>query len=282
MEDESSNLPAEDEEYPTNFKVLLKYFVPLAEAYPKPINKAELARLSGVTKPSITGMKHQLIKLCNKDTLLLQSKMVLEPNADIFLIAFFHSFFHGEFDYMPRLLESRYGKDVLTNLYKEFTSEFDPDLVPMDEGDLERLIELIAENMSKHDSSGTKSALKLIHTVPEESRGDYFGVTFAVHFKNVWDEFKVETKEEVLFYLKLRDKLNHVLRHIIYGQIPNLRAIKKLKNIEKRETYIEVLRDIADFYLEEFFNGITAGIKERAKGIKMPPKYKKVGTFASV
>lgn len=284
MEDESPDLPEEKEEYRMDFKVLLKYLTPLVEEYPNPINQTELAKLANVSKPAITRIKYPLWKLCNKDIISRrQSKMVLELNKYLFLNILFFSICYGEVNNLPRLLESRYGKDVLKNLYKQVTSGFNPDMVPISEEDLERLVEILAENLKQYDSTKMKDAIKLMQAIPEENQGNYFGLALATQIKFILENFdlKIKAREDVLFYLKLRDKAYYVLHSIICAQIPEMNAIKKLESAKKRDAYNEMLKDIADFYLKELFSTIIEEIKKLSKGVEFPSNYVKIGAFSS-
>jgi hypothetical protein len=279
MEKESIDLPVESEKFTTDFKVLLRYLIPLMEVYPNPINQAELSRLVGVEKPSVTRLKRQIQQYCNKDILAYESKMVLDKNTDLFGVTLFFSYIYGKFDNIPRLLESRYGEEAIVDLYKQITSEFDADKIPINEGDLTHIIGIVTENLKKFEPTRTKDAIKHLHLLPEEDKGEFFGITFGLYYKDVLDNFKIEKEKDVLFYLKLRDKLFHTIQRSIHEHIPQMRALKKLKGPEKRKKYCDVLKYMTDFYLEEIFNDLTNGIKEKAEGVKFPRNYRKIGTF---
>jgi hypothetical protein len=279
MEKESEGLPVENEKFTTDFKVLLRYLIPLMEEYPNPINQAELSRLVGVEKPSVTRLKRQIQQYCNKDILAYKSKMVLDKNTDLFGVTLFFSYIYGKFDNIPRLLESRYGEEVMIDLFRQITSEFDVDKIPINEEDLTHIIRIVTENLKKLEPTRTKDAIKHLHLLPEEDKGDFFGITFGLYYKDIADNFKIEKNEDVFFYLKLRDKVYHLLQGFVYEHIPKMKAVKKLKEKKKREKYCDMLKYLADFYLEEIFNDLTNDIKDRAKGIRFPKNYGKIGSF---
>ncbi len=107
-------------------KSVERYLWILIDSYPSPINQAEIASRTMVSRSAVTRIRDTLIKLCDLKSLAWQRKLILKNDIDTRMILLTGFLWNGNVSDLKRYLGSHYFMEMVldADLYSKITESY--------------------------------------------------------------------------------------------------------------------------------------------------------------
>lgn len=256
-----------------------KYIGILANQYPRPVPRRELAQLANVSKPAITKIAHRLYPVCNTKILAFEKGFVLKSDkktASSIVGLFLFKPTFSEFQrtpYVGAMLEKLGPHEIISKAlpdYSKFFTEEDTMFAST------LFLQIMAEGMKE---MGTLELERLDEKEYAFALGMKIGPIIQRSFASL--HLFVDEKNLVRL-LVFRDKLFFLTKALLEKQILKMRILSTIKDKNTFDDYKRVYLHTIDFYLRDAFSRfVTSAISEAArKGtIPLPQEYSTIGRF---
>jgi hypothetical protein len=260
------------------FEGLTNYIEVLLATYPKPITRKELAEKMDVSQAAISKVRNRLLKLCDRNTLIFNRKLVLKSGETFWklLVLFFLKM------KPTQVLLSNYGREILKQLdiHSKISKSIKEYPLYFSEKDTQVIIKIALHNIKNFQIiNHIKTRLNNSQEWAMWLSGQYISSIQSVLEKL---DLPIENTEDVLSILKLRDKLFYLIRDLVSQQMEKMSIVQKL-NSDEKSTYLQIYLNTVDFYLKRIFGNGTTFIRQVAENKKLPFKedYEEIGLFFS-
>jgi len=258
---------------------LRRYIGILANQYPRPVTRKELASLANVSRPAITKITERLYPVCDIKILLINKGFVLKTDkksASQIIGAFLFTPTFGEFHRSP-YVASVLDKLSLHGIISKALPEYSRFFTEQDTTFAAQLsLQVLAEGMKE---MGT---IELERLDQKE-----YAIAFAMKIGPIIEHsfsslHRFVDQASLMQLLSFRDKLFFLFKALLEKQIRQMRILSTIDDKTASEAYIKVYLHTADFYLREAFSKfISAPIREVAQKATVPylEEYSNIGQF---
>ena len=266
-------------EYSKDLRPVRKYIGILANQYPRPVPRRELAQLANVSKPAITKIAHRLYPLCDTKVLAFERGFVLKSDkrtAGSIVGTFLFKPTFVEFQrspYVAAMLEKLGPHEIISKAVPEYSKFFTKEDTTFA---ATLLLQIVAEGMKE---MGTLELERLDEKEYAFALGMRIGPIIERSFASLHLFVDEKNLDRLLVF---RDKLFFLARALLEKQVLKMRIISTIKDQATVDVYTRVYTHTIDFYLREAFSKlVTSAISEAArKGtIRLPQDYSTIGRF---
>ena len=261
---------------PHELEGLTHYTDVLISAFPIPIARKELAQKVGVTQAAITKVKDRLFKLCDKNALIFGRKLILRTDETFWrlLVLYF-------LQMKPtKMLLSNYGREMIKkmNIHSKISERIEEYPSHFREEDTETILRIALYNIGNFQIT---NQIKTSIGNPQQ-RMTLLSTQYTTAMESILRklDLPIESIEDLLSILTIRDRLFYLARQLIWQRVQKTSILQELSKTE-RITYLKVYSKTIDFYLAKLFHIATDFIKRAAERRKLEFKeaYEKIGHF---
>ncbi len=251
------------------------YLDVLIEEYPKPITRQELAEKTGVTQPAITKVMDRLKKLCNRDILLFNKKLVL-LKEDTYWTLFFAYIDNRA---LPRFIVSNYGLQImrLLDIHSKIVEKVPEYAFYFERNDTELFVGILLHNAKQIQVAG----IEKFNLRDPQLRALFLTVGYATAIDNMRKtlDLPIYSLDEIKSVLRLRDRAFFFTKFMILRQLCQTGVVKSIETEEEKKKYLEVYSGTIDFYLKKAFNIFTDFVCDVAKkhDLEFKEEYRQIG-----
>jgi hypothetical protein len=243
---------------------ITNYVDVLMDTFPMPISRKELAQKTGVSGAAITKMGSKLLRLCDKDTLIFDRKLVLKTDETFWnlLTSYFLKL------KPTRVLLSKYGWSMIKrmNIHSKITTRVEEYSRYFNEEDTETIIRIILHNFENFQIA---NQIK-INIGDSGQRMMLLSIHYATAVQGLLQKLDLPmgTNEDLVNIVRIRDKLFYLARDLIMKQVQKASILEEIPEEEKR-TYLQVYSKTVDYYLRKIIGVATSFIRQVAEGRKL-------------
>ena len=229
---------------------LEKYLSILVDSYPEPMRASDLAKKTHHSKAAISKIRERLLQLCDTKSMLFEKGFVLHQDYNLIPSLFFVFLANGNH---KRFLSSRFFKSLINGkmIHEKISGIFPPYGLHFSEEDTTFLVMKIIECIENLPPKDFQFLSKLISSRKPTSALSLNSLTDILSVTNNL-KFTLNSKEELMVTIHLRDKFFFFAREIIWAILQNMQILQN-HDEKTREQYLSVYKDTADFYLRQIF-----------------------------
>lgn len=245
---------------PQGLESLTNYVDVLINTFPKPISRKELAQRTGVSGAAITKIGSRLLRLCDKDILIFNRRLILKTDETFWklLVLYFLKLKPA------KILLSSYGWTMIRqmNIHFRITERVREYSRYFNEEDTETIIRIILHNSGNFQIA---NQIKINIGNPEQ-RMMLLSMQYATAVQGILQklDLPMETNDDLVNILRIRDKLFYLAKDLIIKRVQMASILEELSK-EDKETYLRVYSKTVDFYMRKIMGVVTAFIRQVAE-----------------
>jgi hypothetical protein len=276
--------PTSNDDLKATVASLMNYLMVLATTYPTGITQKELANLTQVTPAAVNKLKERLFPLCNKDALAFESKIILQPNLNVFEPMAMELVSQKNYFKLIKLLSTRYGEDTITsgNLHDRISEKipfygflFTEEETLLGTKIILRYIRSFGVPLDAEKAEKTVESIKKLDFIGSAGEGFITGVLLGNALRSREFDWPIETEAELELFIGMRDKIFFMLKSFLTQFVQGLSILESLKTTEEKEMYVKVYEQTVDYYLRGMFSLVTGSLRTslEKRGITFPDKF---------
>jgi len=268
---------------------MMKYIEVLIESFPQGLSQKELAVRANVSPSAVSKIKERLFPFCNIETLAFDSKMVLEPNADLLKMVVKDYLEEKNLLNALKIVSTNYGERVISGVdFHNFIITAVPVyevIFTPEETKLMTTIFLRFARSVRIPLIVERKIESLVETVkqsgfPELEDVDAISLLLlGARLKQTQFDWLIDSEEELHKLIVLRDKVFYVLKRFGNRFAEEVSIYRSLSKQEKK-TYKRVCEKIVDYYLRRVFGDLTVALESTAvkKKLSFDQSYREIGS----